>query len=249
MKSLLSIVVLSSLLVIASAQNEINIYATVKYDHTITYGAILHSGGWGLDFNYLMNKKVNKNYLVNFSAVLLKHPKETHVIDPSLTNAKSYIYGKLNTAIVLQPGLGNSFILADKENPRNIRIGLKFALGPDVVLLKPQYLTFIYREPATNQNYKKIEKFDPDNPYHNNQGNIFGGAPAYYGLNDLSAFVGVFCKIGSTFEWSDFEDDFKQLEAGIMFDLYPEPLPLFAYIDNKSVFTNLYINFSFGRRW
>ncbi len=233
----------------AQDNNEINIYSTIKYNHSINYGIFIHSGGLGANLNYLRNKSVYKNYLVNLSVMLLKHPKETRVINPSLTNARSYVFGKLNTAFVIRTGFGNSFILADKERPDNIRIQAYFNIGPDLVLLKPQYLTFIYHEPASGYNYRKVERFDPTNPYHNNQGNIYGGAPFYLGFDEMSAAAGAFLKLAFTFEWGTSEESYRQLEAGVMMDVFPEPLPLFAYIDNKYFFFNGFIAFKLGNRW
>lgn len=231
-----------------SQEDYINEYTTTSYKNALTYGITLHSSGWGLGLQYLSNHTSNRNYIVNLDILTLKHPKETKVLNPIYDNARPYIFGKMNSIILIRPGLGNQFILADKENPLGVRINLNFVGGVDVTLLKPVFLNLIYLD-NMGQEVFKTEKFDPDNPYHNDQSNIKGAAPYFTGFGNLKMTFGLFLKSSLSFEWNEYEERFKVFEIGAMAELFPEPLPVFAYIKNKNLFVNIFANFSFGRRW
>jgi hypothetical protein len=236
---------------ISGQNNEVNEFTAVYYKNGFNGGIILHSNGWGIGLQYLANRNVNRNLIVNLDITTLKHPKETKVINPGYDGAKPYIFGKINSIIALRPGIGGQFIIADKENPIGIRINTNIIAGVNVALLKPVYLEILHNtDPLTPWSEKKTERYDPKhNANQNNQGNIYGGASYFRGFSDISTQLGAFGKLGLNFEWNDFESNYKFLEVGVIVDAFPERLPIFAYIENKYIFTNLYLNFSFGKRW
>lgn len=248
MKIIFLAIILSLSIVLKAQENAINEYSTIKYDNSFSYGLNLHTNGWGLNTQYFKSWGFNNNFIFNFDILGLKHPKETKVVNPTYSDARPYVYGKMNSAFLLRPGIGNQFIIADKETALSIRINLNVIIGMDFTLLKPEYLYFIYSEP-TGLNFKVLEKFDVSNPHHNNQGNIYGRSSFLTGFNDLSNTVGGFGKISLSFEWNDYEEKFYNLETGFMIDAFPQELPIYAYINNKAVFTNFYVQFSIGRRW
>ena len=237
------------------AQDEINKYTTASYNNSFNGGLFLHSNGWGVSLQYLANRKVNTNLLFNLDITTLKHPKETKVINPNYAKARPYIFGKINSILGMRAGLGNQFILADKETPKGIRINANFALGANFALLVPVYLE-IKKERRSEYDstliieYKETERYDPvHNTNQDNQGNIYGGTSYFTGLFDSKMVIGAFGKFGFNFEWNNFESSYKFLEIGVLVDLFPEPLPIFTYIDNKNLFVNFYLNLSLGKRW
>lgn len=230
-------------------ENAINEFASIRYDNTFTYGAFIHNNGWGLNTQYLINRGVNKNFTFSLDMLTLKHPKETKVLNPVYSDARPYVFGKLNSAYVIRPGFGNQFIIADKENPLGVRVNIDFLLGASLAFLKPNYLEIRYIDPVTGKESIREEKYDPTNPTHINQSNIKGGAGFSQGFNELSPMFGGYAKLSFCFEWDDYETDFKSIETGLMIDAYPEALPIFAIIDNKNFFVNLFFKFNIGRRW
>lgn len=230
-------------------QNKINDYTTIRYDHILHGGLLLHTNGIGLDLQYMINRKVNRNLVFNLDITSLKHPKETRVINPNYEDVKSYFYGRMNSIIPVRLGIGNQFIIADKEIYNGIRLTFNYALGASLTLLKPEYLNFIYREPLTNKGYLKVEIFDPTNEWHTNQGNIYGGTSFFKGFESLKARPGGFVKLNLGFEWGDYEEHFRMLETGVLIDAYPEALPIYAFIENKYVYLNFFVNLNIGRRW
>jgi hypothetical protein len=200
--------------------------------------------------------KINSNLICNLDFTTLKHPKETKVINPNYERARPYVFGKTNSAFSIRAGLGDQIIIADKETPKGIRINANFVVGANFNLLMPVYLQIKYDKLDTNFGTPQIieyivtEKYDPEHNSHQvNQGNIYGGTFYFTGLFESKLALGAFGKFGLNFEWNNFENTYKFLELGVLVDIFPEPLPIFAYIENKSLFVNFYINFSLGRRW
>jgi len=235
------------------AQDEINQYATASYRNSFNGGLFIHTNGWGISLQYLANKTVNTNLLFNLDITTLKHPKETQVINPNYDGAKSYIFGKINNVIGFRAGLGNQFIIADKETPKGWRINANFVLGANFALLIPVYLEikYDYRNPDSSiTQIRKTERYNPTpGSQQDNQGNIYGGTSYFEGLFESKMAIGAFGKVGFNFEWNDFENTYKFIEVGVLVDLFPQPLPIFTYIDNKNLFVNLYLNLSLGKRW
>lgn len=231
-----------------SQNDRINEYTTTSYKNALTYGFTLHSNGLGLGFQYFNNHTFNRNIICNFDILTLKHPKETKVINPMYDNARPYVFGKKNSVILLRPGFGNQFIIADKENQTGIRINYNFVIGADIAMLKPVYLNIIYIDDNGYETFRS-EKYNPDNVIHNDQNRIKGSASWFEGFGSLDFNYGLFLKTSMSFEWNEYEENFKTLEIGGMCELFPEPLPVFAFISNKNVFINVFANLSLGRRW
>jgi hypothetical protein len=255
LKRIILFLSLSLFITTINAQDEINQYTTVSYKNSFNGGFFLHTNGWGSSLQYLLNSTVNKNLILNLDITTLKHPKETKVINPNYDGAKSYVFGKINNIIGIRAGLGNQFIIADKETPKGWKVNANFVLGANFALLIPVYLEikYDYRDPwDTNHiiQYRKTERYAPEiNPQQSNQGNIYGGTSYFKGLFESDMAIGAFGKLGFNFEWNDFESTYKFIEVGVLVDLFPEPLPIFTYIDNKTLFVNFYLNLSLGKRW
>ena len=231
-----------------SQEDRINEYSSTSYDNALSYGITLHSNGFGIGLQYLSNHTFNRNYICNFDILTLKHPKETKVVNPMYDNARPYVFGKMNSVILFRPGLGNQFIIADKENPIGIRINLNFVAGVDITLLKPVYLSIIYVDDFGVETIK-TEKYNPDNPIHNDQNRIKGSSSWFEGLGSSKLVYGAFLKTSMSFEWSKNEETYRLLEIGVMGELFPDPLPVFAYIPNKNLFVNVFAHISLGKLW
>ena len=65
------------------------------YRNEQSFGIILHSNGWGINYNRGKHVTGYKKRMFEFDFVGMKHPKEVKTVHNE--NAKSYVYGKLNT--------------------------------------------------------------------------------------------------------------------------------------------------------
>lgn len=226
----------------SDGQNYNNEYSTIYYKNSIIGGLVIHTNGLGTSLQYLNTKTAKKNYIVNLDIISLKHPKETKILNAIYDDAKPYVFGKLNSVILLRPGLGNQFIIADKENPIGVRVNTNFVAGASIALLKPVYL-YIYNENLI----PKAVRYDT--LLHRDQGDIKGGAPYYKGFSEISSMLGFFIKYSFSFEWNNRDNQIKTLELGIIADYFPNSLPIFAYIENKDLYFNFYANLYLGKRW
>lgn len=251
---LLIILLLLNFAAFAQENNAINEFSNIGYDHNLTYSLVVHTHGIGVNTNYFIKRTSSRAIALNLDIVSLKHPKETKIVNALYNDSKPYVYGKLNSIINIRGGIGNQFIVADRENPLSIKVNFNYSLGIDFVLLKPQYLKILYPVDPIDPNGQilyitKIEKYDPTKVQHASQNNIHGGAGYFYGFNDISKSFGAYAKAGFSFEWNNEENSYRFLECGFVMDAFPEALPVFAFIDNKNIYTNLYLNIGIGNRW
>lgn len=220
---------------------------SIKYEEFFKGGAHLHTNGWGLNFMYGQNNTRKKSFILTADFVLaLKHPKETKVVNPVYEQGNPYIYGKKNSLMAFRPGLGQQYRIADKEESFGVRVDLNYTVGPSLGILKPVYLEIV-RNPQDGEPYRNTERYRPD--VHVNQGNIYGGAPFHRGIGEISVEPGISAKSSLSFSWGDNATNYKSLETGVSVDAYLREMPIFAFIDNKQIFVNLYLSFSFGRHW
>ena len=223
----------------------------IMHEQVLKGGLMAHTNGWGIEVLYARNKGRKKNTLYSFDYLFsLKHPKEAKVVNKVYEQANPYVYGRKNALMVARIGMGQQYRIADKEEDLGVRVDFNYTIGPNVGLLKPVYLELIRESPDGRLNVE-TEKYDPRE--HVNQGVIFGGASYMKGFGEIKFEPGISAKTSLSFAWGDHDEKFKSLETGIMVDAFYKKMPIFAFmddeIDNKSVFINLYISFSFGTRW
>ena len=60
---------------------------------------------------------------------------------------------------------------------------------------------------------------------------------------------GGFAKFGLNFEFSSEREGLKALELGAKVNVYPWEIPIMTAIDNKFIFTELYICLQFGKKY
>ena len=84
--------------------NEVN-ETGILYKYEMTFGILAHSNGFGLNYRRGRHITGYKKRIFEIEAVNIKHPKEYKVYNPSRENAKGYIFGKINSFLILRPGL------------------------------------------------------------------------------------------------------------------------------------------------
>ncbi len=215
----------------------------IRHNHSLKAGVLGHTNGWGIEVLYARNKTRSRNTLYHFDYLFsLKHPKETKIVNKQYDQASPYVFGRRNALMVARAGWGQQYRIAEKEENLGVRVDFNFTMGPNLGLLKPVYIEVI-KEDSENQLERKVERYDPDK--HVNQAKIFGGASYLVGMSEIQFQPGLSSKVSLSFDWKEF----KSLEAGVMVDAFPRKMPIFAFVENKQLFINLYLSFSFGNRW
>lgn len=224
-----------------------NVYEEHKpllYRNEFSYGLTIHTAGWGLDFRRGFHITGLRKKILEFELLSMKNVKEIKTVNPYYDAAKGYIYGKLNTLLILRAGLGEQRILYGKSDGGGIEIQLNYSGGLSLGLAKPVYLEVVVDPP--NQYNIQTVKYDPDKYFVDD---IVGRAPIFKGIEQTKFYPGLYGKIGFNFDWSSKDDGISSLETGLMFDGYFTQIPVMAFIKNNQTFVNFYITILFGKKW
>lgn len=221
--------------------------------------AIFHSAGWGLGLRFGKNKTYFNKKMFEVDIVELKSPKEEKITNPNFPNSRRYIYGKLNNFYVVRFGYGSQKLLNDKPYWGGIEVRFFYYGGLDIGLAKPVYLFIANYTKVGDKLYYDIttEKYDPLThfPYPNSVSSpsrdidIYGRAPIYKGLGEIKPYPGVYAKMGFNFEYGTFNQSTKAIEVGAIVDAFPQAIPLMAFNGPYYFFVNVYVSFSFGKRY
>ena len=222
---------------------------SVLLEKEMTAGFILHSSGWGMEFRIGKNVTAFKKRMFEFDFVEIKSPKEVRVINPYFSNAKSYIYGKLNNIYLLRGGWGQQHLLNSKPYWGGVEVRAFYSGGLSLGLGKPVFLHIINLVSISQYYFEyelSTEKYDPEEHFRDN---IYGRAAFVKGFDQIKLYPGIYMKAGFNFEFGSYTSAIKSLEVGASLDIFPNPIPLMAYNDPHYWFLNVYLSISFGKRF
>lgn len=223
-------------------KGQIDDAARLLYMYEHSWGVMVHNHG--LAVNYRRGKSLGerRKRLLDIELSTMKHPKEFRFQSGTISNSGSYVYGKLNSVMLIRSGYGLKSIVYRKEILNAVEIGWFASIGASTAFVKPVYLEIIKRVNGA----REIERYDPEK---HTQDNIFAKAPWVRGLNDLSLSPGVYGRFGLQFDYSSEDDGIKFIEAGFILDYHPKPLPIMAYNTSNPFTTSLYLSLNFGKKW
>jgi hypothetical protein len=215
---------------------------TLRYEHEFTIGATLHTSGWGFLYRKGINTTVDKKRMFEIEAVSMKHPKEYKTVSYLSDRPKTFVFGKMNSLLVLHGGYCFEKTMFNKAERKHFEIRWVTTGGPSLGFTKPVYLIFDGRN-----GQRVIEKFDPVNPNHAAE-NTYGKAEFTRGLNEIKLYPGLCLKTGTMFEYNPLNDGITAVEIGMMVDVFTKKIPIMAYAKNKQVFFNFYANIQLGKK-
>lgn len=255
MNKVLTIALLLCTVFISRAQNELYDEPVVIYSNQHYGGLQLNTNGYGVYFNYGINKGAYKARLFAGELSFVKHEKEARSFS-SDPNARSYFYGKQNNLYALRFGFGQKKIIAEKLRKNGVQISRSFIAGPLIGFTKPVYLEIVkVDEQLAATYYLETERFDPDKHYPEN---IYGRASGLRGLGEMKVTLGIFMRYGYNFEYSNYKDGLKGIEVGAALDVYPKKIEIMSEkiletynkgATNHQFFLSLYVNLFFGRKY
>lgn len=211
-----------------------------------TGGAMIHTQGWGLLLRRAKNKTFLRKRLFELEAVSMEHPKEIRTVNPGEENGRGYVYGELNQVAVTRLGYGRHNVLYAKFD-KGVEIRYLYIGGFSMAWAKPIYLDIIDR--STTQPFITSERYDPNDPDHN-QNNILGrSASPFMGIDKMKFFPGMYGKFGFSFEYARKQKSVRSLEAGVIIDYYIQDVPMMAKIKNDPYYLTFYLAFNFGVKW
>lgn len=240
--------------VVAQAQLETSAdFRRTVYRNQMTGSFVGHTRGYGLNFRrgYFDDGYRLRGYEID--AFMLRHPKEIkYPAAPNFTNARSFVFGKMNSLYSLRFGYFREYTLVDKTDKGTVSVSMIASGGPTLGILKPVYLQIA--KIVEGDIREVTERYDPE---VHDLGYIFGASSFFKGFDDLSMRVGVYGKCGFIFDYNYSDSHITSLEVGGIIDYYPgwfglyqeSGPPVMAFTQNPSVWWQLYISFNFGKKW
>lgn len=208
-----------------------------------TFGAMITTSGWGLNFRSGKARGAKTRQLLNFEFTTYRHPKETK-IKSVLDAGQKFRYGKIATPYFLRASVGVQKVLFDKETPNAIQVRYVLMAGPTLALVKPYYVD--YKSEKLYNNDRVSKQFDPLNMSIDS---IYGRSSFFTGIGHTLPYPGIHAKAALSFEYASYDEDIKALEVGATLDFMPLPLKIFAYENRRPLFLQLYVSFNFGSQW
>lgn len=216
----------------------------VMYRNEASFGIYAHTaGGIGLAYRrgYMMNAK--RRRMFEIEAQNFKHPKEVKSVNSYFENSKGFVYGKLNSFLILRPGVGIQNQIYQKSDKKSVEIRYSYFVGATLAFAKPVYLEIVH---TNDPKSITTERYDPQ--VHTID-EIYGKAPFFTGIEKMKIYPGAYAKLALSFEYADRYNGIKAIETGVLVDVYPQALPMMAYAPKQWVYPSLYLKIIWGKKW
>jgi len=213
------------------------------YKRENAFGAIIHTAGWGLTYKYGVYTSGFTRRIYEVELVGVKHPKEIKSFSSVFDNSNGYVYGKLNSILVLRFSIGQHSTFINKQSVRGIDISYILNTGLSFAYAKPVFLEVV--DTSKTPIEYPIERYDPEK---HPQGFIVGKASWFRGFFNGKFYPGAYIKAGLNFESSRQANKINALEVGAILDVYLQKIPIMANDFNRNYFLNLYVSFTFGSK-
>lgn len=220
---------------------------SIRLKNEAVGGVLVHQNGWGGFFRKGKHMTAYKKKMYDLEVVTYKHPKEYSIINPSYESASSFVYGKLNSLLILRTGIGIQKVLYSKADRAGVEVKYSYYGGVSWGIVKPVYLDILHASSEPYEYEINPEKYNEVR--HSSIDSIYGKSSFGYGLTDLKLYPGVYGKFGLNFEYGTYNETVKAIEAGIIIDAYPKAIPIMAFIPNNNIYFSFYISFMYGGRW
>ncbi len=226
----------------------------VVYNRETTVSARLTTArGFAVGMEFGRLRTYYKTTYFHVSVGELRHPKEQRQsADPLLSRSfRPFIFGKQNNAILLRGAWGVKRYFSEKAKQRGVAVGVSYALGPSLALMKPYYLAICYPNPTRPGDCRIMhEKYSDENAslFLDENGRIKGASPFTKGLSEISPRPGVNASVALHLDWGAFDEFVRALEIGLMLDVFPTELPILVSTTNQRLFANFFVNLQLGKR-
>ncbi len=228
-----------SALEVIESGNDLN----VLYRNEQTFHGFLGTRGWG--FGYRRGKHVTAQLkaLFEIEAAYLKHPKEIRV--RGISDIKSsFVYGKLNTTMLLRSGIGTQHTLFKRTDRKAVEIRATYFIEGNLTFAKPYYVQVLSENGFRNPD---IVKYDPNKI--TTIDSIIGRGGLLYGLEEIKIYPAITGKFSLSVEYGNASYKIKAIEVGLVADYYPIALPIMAKNPAENYIITLQLAFLFGKKW
>lgn len=209
----------------------------------------IHTNGANIAYQWGSLKTYYKTTYYELSLGFLKHPKETRntLSAANLNPARAFIYGKQNVLMPLGLYYGEKRYFSEKDTYRGVAVGMNYAIGPNLGLLKPYYIE--YRTGDAPKPTDEIKYSEANHKIFLDKEKITGSSSFTKGLNEIKIQPAVHAKLGLHLDWGAFDEYVRALEVGFTADYYFKKVPILVdKAQNRSIFVNFYANLQLGKR-
>jgi len=216
----------------------------VLYRNEASFGVLMHSaGGFGIAYRRGVFVTAKRKKMFEIEASNFKHPKEVKSVNAYYANSKGFIYGKLNSILLIRPGVGYQNVIFQKTDKKSVEIRYSYFIGTTLAFAKPVYLE-IKKGPTST-----IPSTERYNPEIHKQEDIYGKAPFFTGIGKTIIYPAAYAKLALSFEYADRYNALKAIETGVIVDVYPKALPIMAFNKKQQVYFSLYLKMIWGKKW
>ncbi|MBA4321289.1 MAG: hypothetical protein C0408_00580 [Odoribacter sp.] len=223
-------------------QGELNEQQKIFFRNERTFAILLNTDGFGL--SYREGKRINylNKKLLEIEISTLRHPKEVKLPNPAYQTPGTFVFGKINSVILLRGGIGFQHEIFKKADMGGIAIRYFYTGGPVIAFEKPVYYKILDRiaqyEFIIIEEKLDIKKHEPSM--------IYSKSSFTKGLNEMKLLPGIFAKGGFNFEYSKQDKVIHAIELGAQINLFPKKIPIMATASNKAIFFSLFASYRFG---
>lgn len=204
----------------------------------------------GVEFGKLQT--YYKTTCFHINAGDIRHPKEQRQSAPPSPNysLRPFIYGKRNNLLAVRMGWGAKRYYSEKARQKGVAMGISYALGPTLGILKPYYLALRRKSDNPTQSRVTYEKYSDENASAFLDNTLIVGAGAFTrGFSEISFLPGGNAMLAFHMDWGAFDEFVKALEVGVMADVFIKKAPLMVSdAQNNRTFVNFFVNLQFGKR-
>lgn len=239
------------------------------------FGGRIHSNGFSLFYENLKFITVNKKRLWQadfYYHIDYKEKAKTYTpfnLNPDI--APTYQFGRQNELFGFRLNYGFKKELSDKMEKNGVKVAMVYSAGITLGFLKP-YNLLISRGTVVVDTSKNIAYYDEtslrEESYSKENANIFlyegkngplqiskdqyayvsGSSNFLKGFGELQFVPGINAKFGFNFDWGPTGEIVKEMEVGVMLDIYNKPMPLYINNPNSPFFMTFYLAVGIGKR-
>lgn len=219
--------------------------------HELTGGPVFHTMSWGATLKKGYSVDYFRRRIFEADLVGIRDLKQVRINPYGVvySNARSYVYGKLNKVYILRAGYGQERLISEKPYWGGVEVRFHYSAGIDIGFAKPVYLYIIDLDqplPPYGSLPRRVERYDPELHFPEI---IFGRASFIEGIDETTIHPGVYLKAGLNFEFGTQNTRINAFELGGILDLFAIPIDIMAKSKTHYYFANLYLSYSFGKRW
>ncbi len=236
------------------------------------FGGRIHSNGFSLFYENLKFITVNKKRLWQADFYYhIDYKEKTITTTPFNLSADltpSFQFGRQNELFGFRLNYGFKKELSDKMEKNGVKVAMVYSAGITLGFLKP-YNLLISRGTVTIDTSKNLAFYDENSiteeSYNKENAAIFtskglvqvsnnqyafirGSSNFLKGFGELQFVPGINAKFGFNFDWGPTGEIVKEMEVGVMLDIYNKPMPLYINNPNSPFFMTFYLAVGIGKR-